>query len=243
VIRLQNLGLKYTLTRKRNSDNGRPITTKSLWHKKRSFWPLRDINLTVNEGEVIGIIGKNGAGKTTLCKILTGILRPDKGKMFINGTITALLTLGAGFNMQLTGRDNIYLNGLMIGIPKRKLLDIYPDIVAFSGIKDAIDQPVKNYSNGMRARLGFSIAAMIKPDIFIIDEVLSAGDMSFYEKAVNRIQELMVTAKAVIVVTHNMVFVEKVCTRAICIEKGFIEFSGNPGEVITNYRQLLKGQK
>jgi len=240
VVTLKNLGLRYTLIGKNNSGTGRTINVRSFWHKKRTFWPLRGINFTVNEGEVVGIIGRNGAGKTTLCKMISGILSPDSGKMFINGKITALLTLGAGFNMQLTGRDNVYLNGLMLGIPKRKLLDIYSDIVAFSGIKDAIDQPVKNYSNGMKSRLGFSIAAMIKPDIFIIDEVLSAGDISFYEKAVNKIQELMGRAKAVIVVTHNMGFVEKVCTRAICIEKGTVRFNGNPDEVIREYRKLLK---
>ena len=243
VISLKNLGLKYTLIGKNNSNNGRAINVRSFWHKKRTFWPLRDINFTVNEGEVVGIIGRNGAGKTTLCKVLSGILSPESGKMFINGKITALLTLGAGFNMQLTGRDNVYLNGLMLGIPKRKLLDIYSNIVEFSGIKDVIDQPVKNYSSGMRSRLGFSIAAMIKPDIFIIDEILSAGDMSFYEKAVNKIQELMEKSKAVIVVTHNMNFVEKVCTRAICIDKGMVMFSGKPDEVIRKYRQSLKVQK
>jgi len=243
VVRLKNIGLKYSLLGKNNSDNGRSIIAKSFWQKKRSFWPLKDINFTMNEGEVLGIIGRNGAGKTTLCKTLSGILRPDAGKMLIDGKITALLTLGAGFNMQLTGRDNVYLNGLMLGIPKKVLLNLYSDIVEFSGIKKFIDEPVKNYSSGMKSRLGFSIAAMIKPDIFIIDEILSAGDMSFYEKAVNKIQELMEKSKAVIVVTHNMSFVEKVCTRAICIDKGIVKFSGNPDEVIRKYRQLLKGQK
>ena len=125
----------------------------------------------------------------------------------------------------------------------KELLDLYSDIVEFSGIKKFIDEPVKNYSSGMKSRLGFSIAAMIKPDIFIIDEILSAGDMSFYEKAVNKIQELMEKAKAVIVVTHNMSFVEQVCTRAICIDKGVVMFNGNPDEVVSKYRQSLKAQK
>jgi teichoic acid transport system ATP-binding protein len=243
AVKLENLGLKYSLISKNNPrNNGRSVISKTFWHKKRFLWPLKDINFTVNEGEILGIIGRNGAGKTTLCRVLSGILRPDTGKMHVNGSITALLTLGAGFNLQLTGKDNIYLNGLMLGIPKRQLTDLYPQIVEFSGIKHAIDQPIKHYSSGMRSRLGFSIVAMIKPDIFIIDEILSAGDMSFYEKAVKKIQNMMENAKAVIVVTHNMNFVLNVCTRAICIDKGVIKFSGNPHEVVKKYRQLLNSK-
>lgn len=243
AVKLENLGLKYSLSSKNNSrNNGRSIISRPFLHKKRFLWPLKDINFTVNEGEILGIIGRNGAGKTTLCRVLSGILQPDAGKIHVNGSITALLTLGAGFNLQLTGKDNIYLNGLMLGIPKRQLTDLYPQIVEFSGIKHAIDQPIKHYSSGMRSRLGFSIVAMIKPDIFIIDEILSAGDMSFYEKAVKKIQDMMEKAKAVIVVTHNMNFVLNVCTRAICIDRGVIRFSGKPDEVVKKYRQLLHGK-
>ena len=145
--------------------------------------------------------------------MISGILKADRGEVLVDGKITALLTFGMGFNDQLTGKDNVYLNGMMIGIQKKRLFGLYPDIVEFSELAKFMDEPVKHYSRGMKARLGFSIAAMIRPDVFIIDEALRVGDMSFYEKASTKIQELMALAKTVIVVTHNMTFVEKVCTR------------------------------
>ncbi|HBC93041.1 MAG TPA: teichoic acid ABC transporter ATP-binding protein, partial [Pelotomaculum sp.] len=197
-------------------------------------------NFTVHEGDIVGIIGPNGAGKSTLCRVLSGILKADKGEVFVEGEVTALLSFGTGFNMQLTGRDNVYLNGMMLGIPKKKLLGLYEDIMEFSGLGKFMDQPVKNYSNGMKSRLGFSVAAMIKPDLFIIDEALSVGDASFFEKASAKIQELIGKAKAVIVVTHNMSFVEKVCTRALWLGDGIIKFDGDPKEAVIQYRQSLK---
>lgn len=209
------------------------------WKRKEPFWPLKDINFTVHEGDIVGIIGPNGAGKTTLCRLLSGILKADSGEFFVDGEITALLTFGTGFNMQLTGRDNVYLNGMMLGIPKKKLNNLYGDIVEFSDLEKFMDHPVKNYSSGMKSRLGFSIAAMIKPDVFIIDEALSVGDASFYEKASAKIQELIGRAKAVIVVTHNMAFVEKVCTRALWLECGIIKFDGGPKETVDKYRQSI----
>ncbi|MBW1744046.1 MAG: ABC transporter ATP-binding protein, partial [Deltaproteobacteria bacterium] len=179
-------------------------------------------------------------GKTTLCRVLSGILKSDQGEVSVDGDITALLSFGSGFNYQLTGKDNVYLNGMMLGIPKRKLKDVYGEIVEFSEIEKFMDQPVKNYSSGMRARLGFSIAASLRPDVFIIDEALSVGDMSFYEKASAKIQELMECAKAVIVVTHNMNFVETVCTRALWLDEGTIRFDGSPEEAVEMYRQSVK---
>jgi len=209
---------------------------KRIWRKrKKSFWALKNINFTVNEGEIVGVIGRNGAGKTTLCRLISGILEPDRGNIFVKGRTTALLSFGAGFNIQLTGQDNVYLNGMMLGIPKKELRRIYSDIVEFSGIAKFIDQPVKNYSSGMRSRLGFSIAAMIKPDVFVLDEALSAGDIAFYEKASTKIQELIAIAKSVIVVTHNMAFVEKVCTRAIWIGDGIVKFDGSPKKAVDLY--------
>jgi teichoic acid transport system ATP-binding protein len=224
VIVTQNLGVRFSLR-----DGG-----------EKPFWALKDISFSMTEGEIVGVIGPNGAGKTTLCRVLSGVLRADRGQVSVVGEITALLTLGMGFNDQLSGRDNIYLNGMMLGIPKKRLSDLYTDIVTFADLGKFIDEPVKQYSRGMRARLAFSVAAMIKPDIFIIDEVLSAGDMTFYEKASAKIQELIVQAKAVMVVTHNMDFVEKVCTRAILLDKGIIQFDGEPKEVVARYRHSLR---
>ena len=241
VVKARSLGVKFSLIANKDSDTGKAGETGKIWRKrKKDFWALKDISFTVNKGEVVGIIGRNGAGKTTLCRALSGILKPDRGEIFVDGKITALLTFGAGFNIQLTGKDNVYLNGMMLGIPKKKLEDVYFDIVQFSGLAKFMDQPVKNYSSGMRARLGFSIAAMIKPDVFIIDEALSAGDISFYEKASAKIQELMANAKAAIVVTHNMAFIKRVCTRALWIDNGLVRFAGSPVEAVEMYSQSIK---
>src|SRR5690625_3765344 len=158
VIKAENLGISYNL-------NTGP------------FWALRDLNFEVKEGEVVGIIGHNGAGKSTLCKALTKILAPDEGTLEVRGETSSLLGYGTGFNHQLTGRDNIFLNGMLLGIPKERVEEKYEEIVEFSGIRRAIDKPVKEYSSGMRSRLGFSIAAILQPDIFIIDEALSTGDL------------------------------------------------------------------
>lgn len=241
VVKARSLGVKFFLIGKKDSNAGGAGENRKIRRKrKKAFWALKDINFTVDEGDVVGIIGRNGAGKTTLCRVFSGILQPDKGKIYVDGKITALLSLGAGFNIGLTGRDNVYLNGLMLGIPKKELEDLYFDIADFSGIAKFLDQPVKNYSSGMKSRLGFSIAAMIRPDVFIIDEALSAGDISFYEKATAKIQELMASAKAVIVVTHNMAFVEKVCTRALWLDNGTVKFDGSPTEAVEMYRQSAK---
>lgn len=205
--------------------------------KGQTFWALRNLDFQVKEGEVLGIIGHNGAGKSTLCKVLTKILRPDEGDIEVLGQTSALLGYGTGFNNQLTGRDNIYLNAMLLGIPKERVAEKYDEIIDFSGIGKAIDKPVKQYSSGMKSRLGFSIAAILKPDIFIIDEALSTGDISFQQKASERIQEIIESAKAVIIVSHNMGFVEKVCTRAIWMKKGQIMFDGDPVETVAKYKK------
>ena len=222
VIEAKNLGISFKLS-------------------SGDFWALDGLDFTINEGEVVGIIGHNGAGKSTLCKVMTEILRPDKGSINIYGKTSSLLGYGTGFNPQLSGTDNIYLNAMLLGIPKRVVEKKYEEIVEFSGIRHAIDKPVKSYSSGMRSRLGFSIAAILQPDIFIIDEALSTGDLSFRQKATERIQEMMERAKAVVIVTHSMNFVEKVCTRAIWIEKGKLRADGKAEEVVAEYRKEMEG--
>jgi teichoic acid transport system ATP-binding protein len=208
---------------------------------KRELWALKDISFTIREGDILGIIGPNGAGKTTLCRALCGILKPDAGRIESDSRITALLTFGAGFNLELIGKDNIYLNGLMLGLTRKEVEALLPDIIEFSGIPDKFIQlPVKNYSSGMRDRLAFSIASMIKPDVFIIDEALNAGDAAFYEKASAKIQELMKEARATIVVTHNIKFIEKVCTRGILLNRGEIVFDGPPQDAVSTYKRLVK---
>ncbi|WP_112182167.1 MULTISPECIES: ABC transporter ATP-binding protein [Paraliobacillus] len=211
--------------------------------KKRKFKALDNLNFTINEGEVVGIIGHNGAGKSTLCKTLTQIISPDHGVLTVNGETTALLSYGTGFNAQLNGTDNIYLNGMLLGIPIDVVKRNYENIVEFSELGKFINKPIKHYSSGMRARLGFSIAAILQPDIFIIDEALSTGDMAFRQKASEKIQGMMEQAKAVIIVSHSLGFVEKVCTRAILIEKGKIIADGESKEVVKAYRDKINDKK
>src|SRR5690625_3133416 len=174
---------------------------------------------------------------------MTRILAPDEGKVEVHGETSSLLGYGTGFNPQLTGRDNVFLNAMLLGIPKEIIEEKYDEIVDFSGIKGAIDKPVKNYSSGMRSRLGFSIAAILRPDIFIIDEALSTGDLSFRQRATERIQEMMERAKAVIIVTHSMNFVEQVCTRAIWIDRGKIRADGDAEESVAQYREVMGNGK
>lgn len=199
------------------------------------YWALRDLSFTVYQGDILGVIGRNGAGKTTLARLLSGILQPDTGNLTVKGQTTALLTLGAGFNHQLSGKDNIFLNGMMLGISRQRLEELYGDIVAFSGLAGDIHRPIKQYSSGMISRLSFSVAAMIEPDILIVDEVLAVGDLAFYEKASAKMQELMHKAKAVIVVTHDMAFVSKICTRALWLENGLLKAEGPAEEVVERY--------
>lgn len=214
-----------------------------LKNKKEDYWALRNINFEIKEGEVVGIIGHNGAGKSTLCKAITNILKPDEGTLIVNGQTSSLLGYGTGFNAQLTGADNIFLNAMLLGISKERIAAKFDEIVEFSGIKKAIDKPVKHYSAGMKSRLGFSIAAILKPDVFIVDEALSTGDLAFQEKASLRIQEMMEHAKAVIIVSHSMGFVEKVCTRGIWMEQGQVKFDGTAEEAVTKYGEAMGVKK
>jgi teichoic acid transport system ATP-binding protein len=235
---IRRLGVKFSL-----HQNGMPsMFPKFRQARNSTFWALQDVSFTVNEGDVVGIIGRNGAGKTTLCKVLSGILEPDQGAVRVDGETTALLTFGMGFNNQLTGRDNARLNGMMLGIPRRRLVDLYPAIAEFSGLGDFFDEPVKKYSRGMRARLGFSIAAAIRPDVLVIDEALGVGDLEFYEKASAKIQELIAEAKAVLIVTHNLTFVEKICTRALWLDRGVLKFDGDPGKAVAAYTRSSLGE-
>ena len=206
-----------------------------------TYWALRNLSMTIKQGEVVGIIGHNGAGKTTLCRVLTNILRPDQGTVNIYGETTSLLSYGAGFNNQLSGIDNIYLNGMLLGIPKRVIDEKYPEIIRFAELENHIHKPVKNYSSGMQARLGFSIAASLTPDIFIIDEALSTGDMSFKQKASEKIEEIMTKSKAVIIVTHSMKVAKNMCNRVIWIEKGQVMFDGDPEEGVNKYKNKIDG--
>lgn len=203
------------------------------------FVALNGINLKVNEGEILGIIGRNGSGKSTLLRTISGIYRPDKGSIRSKGQITLLAGLGIGFNVNLSGRENVYLYGSILGNSNKVMAELMDSIIDFSGLNGFIDQPLRTYSAGMRARLGFSIASAVKPDILLIDEVLSVGDQEFRKKSMDRILEIVKGSKTVVIVSHNFTIMEQLCTRLVMIDQGKIISNGNPADVIAEYSRKV----
>ena len=201
------------------------------------FWALKDINFTVDKGEVLGIIGRNGAGKSTLLKILSRITSPTEGKIKINGKLASLLEVGTGFHPELTGRENIFLNGSILGMTKVDIQKQFDEIVNFSGIEKFIDTPVKRYSSGMYVRLAFAVAAHLNPDILIIDEVLAVGDQSFQDKCIGKMKSVSKSGRTVLFVSHNLHTIRKLCDRAILLENGIMSTEGDVNEVIRKYSQ------
>lgn len=201
----------------------------------KEFWALRDVSFRVGRGEALGIVGPNGSGKSTTLKLLSGILKPTSGTIQVKGRISALIEVGAGFHPDLTGKENIFLNGAILGMSKVEILKKMDAIVDFSGISGFVDTPVKRYSSGMYARLGFSIAAHVDPEILLVDEVLSVGDFTFQGKCIRRMNEILKNGTTVIFVSHNMESVLSLCSRAILLVNGQITREGNPGEVIGEY--------
>jgi lipopolysaccharide transport system ATP-binding protein len=202
---------------------------------KEVLWALRDVSFSVPEGEVLGIIGRNGAGKSTLLKILSKITYPTSGRVRTRGRVAALLEVGAGFHEELTGRENIFLNGSVMGMKKKEVDGKLEAIVEFSGMQRFIDTPIKRYSSGMRSRLGFAVAAHLDPDVLIVDEVLAVGDAAFQKKCINAMHELRGGGRTVLFVSHNMAAVENLCSRGIWISQGEIERDGPVREVIEAY--------
>lgn len=214
--------------------------TGRKYHKE--FHALRDISFHVEKGEMLGIIGKNGAGKSTLLKIITGVLTPTTGTVEIHGKVSALLELGAGFNPEYTGIENIYLNGSMIGFTEKEMDAKIDDIIKFADIGDFINQPVKSYSSGMFARLAFAVSINVDPDILIVDEALSVGDVFFQAKCYKKLNDLKKSGKTILFVTHDMGSVIKYCNRAILINDGVIAEEGDPAAIVDIYKKVLVGQ-
>lgn len=201
----------------------------------QEFWVLNDINLDVKKGETVGIIGHNGAGKSTMLKHLSGIMEPTRGRVQVNGRLSALIEVGAGFHPDLTGRENVYLNGVILGMTRSEIRRKFDEIVEFAGIADFIDTPVKRYSSGMFARLGFSVAAHLEPDILIIDEVLSVGDFAFQRKGLEKMRAVARSGATVIFVSHNLQAVAEFCKRAILMDHGRIVADGPTDMVVRRY--------
>src|SRR3990172_750043 len=218
-----------------------PLSLRSLLGSKkysqvdRYHWAVKDVCFGLKPGESLGIIGPNGAGKTTILKLLSRITYPTEGEISMDGRFSALIELGAGFHPDLTGRENIFLNGTILGMRREEIQERFDRIVEFAGIGDYLDTPVKRYSSGMYARLGFSVAAHVDPEILLVDEVLSVGDMSFQHRCIEKMRQRLASGVAVIFVSHNLQAVASLCHRAVVLSRGSKVFDGSPGEAIDAY--------
>ena len=238
VLRVEHVGMKFNLSQEK-VDDLKDYVIKMLTRrlKYNEFWALKDINFTLNKGDRLGILGLNGAGKSTLLKVIAGVLKATEGSVTTKGKIAPLLELGAGFDQQYTGRENIYLYGAVLGFSKKFLDEKYDEIVKFSELEKIIDVPVKNYSSGMKSRLGFSVATLVEPDILILDEVLSVGDAKFRKKSEKKIMSMFDKGVTVLFVSHSLEQVQRLCNKAILLEKGQIIASGTVDEVSKIYAE------
>ncbi|CAN5544342.1 ABC transporter ATP-binding protein [soil metagenome] len=245
LIALKSVDLEYDLHHDRTNNFKEfvinAITRKKYVAKKKGkFKALSDISFDVLEGERLGIIGLNGAGKSTLLKVISGILKPTRGTVTVHGNIQPLIEIGAGFDPEFSGRENIYFNGYMLGFTKRQVDEKLEQIIEFSGLKDFIEVPVKYYSSGMHVRLAFTIATSIEPEILVLDEMLGAGDIAFVDKAKARMNSLIETSRAMVLVSHDLGLIESLCTRCMLVVGGKIFREGNPTEIVAKYRELAR---
>ncbi len=244
AVSLRRLGVRYDLRLAEGSTVRAGL--RRVLHPRRNgndFWALRDLSFDVGRGEAVGIIGSNGAGKSTLLQVLARIVDPSAGEMTIRGRVTSLLTLGAGFDPNLSGRQNIELVGTLLRLTRSEILARRDEIVAFADIGQFIDAPVRTYSAGMRARLGFAISTAADPDILLLDEVMAAGDAGFREKSKERVAELVAMAGAVIVVSHDLGWVSSFCSRALLLEGGRVAVDGPAIDVVTEYRRRVRAAR
>ncbi len=244
AIDVEGLGVRYNLRlTKKNTLRQTLGTIMRRGEGDRTFWALRDVTLRLVHGESLAVIGPNGAGKSTLLQTLAGIITPSAGSVDVRGHISSLLQLGAGFDQDLNGRDNIMLAGAFMGIPHDEMVRRQESIVDFADIGQFIDAPIKTYSSGMRARLGFAIATSVDPDILLLDEVLATGDQAFREKSKARVLQLAKSAKAIVLVTHDMNWVTEFCNRAMLIEKGHVVAEGSPEDIVTLHQEHSRTER
>lgn len=241
AIQVKNLNKIYKLYDK-PSDRLKETLGFGKKKRHREHHALKDINLTIHQGETVGIIGTNGSGKSTILKIITGVLNPSGGEVVVNGRISALLELGAGFNMEYNGIENIYLNGTMIGFSEKEIDEKMNDILEFADIGEYVHQPVKTYSSGMFVRLAFAVAINIEPEILIVDEALSVGDVFFQAKCYHKFEEFKEMGKTILFVSHDLSSISKYCDRVMLLNQGVKLGEGNPKEMIDAYKQVLVGQ-
>ncbi len=241
IIRLENASVRFNLAAQKRMGLKEYIASALQGRLLfQEFIALKNISLSVNQGESWGIIGKNGSGKSTLLKVITGILRPYQGRVVVKGKVAPLLELGAGFDPELTGRENIMMNGLILGLSKAEINERFDDIVSFAELENFLDVPIKNYSSGMKSRLGFSIATSYVPDILIADEVLATGDRAFQEKCEERMSKLLAAGTTLLYVSHSPGAIQKMCSKTIWLDNGQIRMIGDTLEVMDAYNASLK---
>lgn len=244
AIVVENMSMMFNLN-KEKVDNLKEYFIKLVTRKLNftEFWALNDISFTVEKGDRVGVLGFNGAGKSTLLKVIAGVLKPTKGSVKVSGVIAPMLELGAGFDMNYSGKENIFLYGATMGYSRKFIEEKYDEIVEFSELGDFINVPVKNYSSGMRARLGFAIATAVEPEVLILDEVLSVGDAKFRQKSEAKIRSMFDKGITVLFVSHSTQQVLNICNKAIILEKGKLIAQGDAKEICDKYNQMVKGGK
>lgn len=241
AIVVEHVSMKFNLS-KEKVDSLKEYLIKSLKNELQynEFWALKDVSFSIEKGSKVAILGLNGAGKSTLLKVIAGVFKPTEGTVKKYGKVVPLLELGAGFDPQYTGRENVYLYGAMLGCSKSFISEKYEEIVSFSELQDFMDVPLKNYSSGMKSRLGFAIATMVKPKILILDEVLSVGDAKFKKKSEKRIREMMDAGVTVLFVSHSLAQVKRICDKAMILEKGKLIAYGDLCEVLPVYEHMIQ---
>jgi ABC-type polysaccharide/polyol phosphate transport system ATPase subunit len=244
AVSVQSVGLSYlTSVDKKPTMKARIKRFGRGGKYSRRVDAINDMNIDVHYGTVLGVIGSNGAGKSSLMRVIAGIIPPSQGRVEVYGSVSTLLALGVGFNASLTGRENVYLGGLAAGMTREEIDNQFDEIADFSELGEAIDSPMRTYSSGMYARLAFSVAATVKPDILIIDEALSTGDARFKQKSLNRIKELRTEDRALILVSHALATIEDVCNEVIWLHKGNLMARGEPQQIINQYREFMQVRK
>lgn len=248
MIKVNNVSMKFNLGIEKNFSLKlffiNMFKSKKNKPKKEIFWALKDVDFEVKKGEVVGFIGSNGAGKSTMLKVIAGVMKPTEGNVEVYGNICPMIELGAGFDMELTARENIYLNGAVLGYSKEFITQKFDEIVEFSELKDFLDVPVRNFSSGMTARLAFSIATIVDPEILIVDEILSVGDMAFQQKSEAKMKSMISGGTTVLFVSHSLSQIENICNRVVWLEHGKVIKTGEPKKICAEYAEyvLRRGQ-
>lgn len=238
MIKIDNVSMKFNLEIEKDFSMKQAFVnlfTKKKKKKNDDFYALRNVSFTVDKGEVVGLIGSNGAGKSTLLKVVSGVMKPTSGKVTVQGVISPMIELGAGFDGNLTARENIYLNGAILGYSKKFLDEKFEEIVEFSELRDFLDVPVKNFSSGMTAKLAFSIATVVNPEILIVDEILSVGDIKFQEKSKHKMMEMIRGGTTVLYVSHSLESIKDLCTKVVWLEHGKVVKIGDTKKICDAY--------